>query len=163
MRWDPDRADDVFFNQSAILYSNYYVLQIFVHRPFIPSPRRPLASAKLSLPSMTICVNAARACLRVLEGGCSVPVGVSTRLRQAAEGEPHVLKMTGAVTSLEGDKHVEHTIEAQVHTVGEAEAIGVRLAQALKETGGKEILDEIKADREQKIERAQANGEKVDA
>nr|VWO98979.1 Candidapepsin-2 (EC (ACP 2) (Aspartate protease 2) (Secreted aspartic protease 2) [Ganoderma boninense] len=67
LRWDPDRADDVFFNQSAILYSNYYVLQIFVHRPFIPSPRRPLASAKLSLPSMTICVNAARACLRVLE------------------------------------------------------------------------------------------------
>ncbi|KAJ8495185.1 hypothetical protein ONZ51_g1879 [Trametes cubensis] len=106
---------------------------------------------------------AERACLRVLEGGCSVPVGVSTRLRQAAEGEPHVLKMIGAVTSLEGDKHVEHTIEAQVHTVEEAEAIGVRLAQMLKETGGKEILEEIKADREQKIERAQANDEKVEA
>ncbi|KAI1791326.1 fungal-specific transcription factor domain-containing protein [Ganoderma leucocontextum] len=67
LRWDPNREDDVFFNQSAILYANYYQLQIFVHRHFIPSPRRPLANANLSLPSMTICVNAARACLRVLE------------------------------------------------------------------------------------------------
>ncbi|PIL33904.1 transcription factor [Ganoderma sinense ZZ0214-1] len=67
LRWDPNRTDDVFFNQSAILYANYYVLQIFVHRPFLPSPRRPAASANLSLPSMTICVNASRSCLRVLE------------------------------------------------------------------------------------------------
>ena len=67
MRWDPARADTVFFNQSAILYTNYYVLQILVHRSFIPSPRRPLASANLSLPSMVICVSASRACLRVLE------------------------------------------------------------------------------------------------
>ena len=67
VRWDPDREDDLFLNQSAILYANYYQLQIFIHRTFIPSPRRPLANANLSLPSMTICVNAARACLRVLD------------------------------------------------------------------------------------------------
>ncbi len=67
VRWDPKREDAVFLNQSAILYSNYYQLQIFVHRTFIPSPRRPLANANTSLPSMTICVSAARACLRVLE------------------------------------------------------------------------------------------------
>ena len=67
VRWDPNREDTVFLNQSAILYANYYQLQIFVHRPFIPSPRRPLANANLSLPSMTICASAARACLRVLE------------------------------------------------------------------------------------------------
>ncbi|KAI1791324.1 fungal-specific transcription factor domain-containing protein [Ganoderma leucocontextum] len=65
--WDPHREDVLFLNQSAILYANYYQMQIFVHRLFIPSPRRPLANANLSLPSMTICVNAARACLRVLE------------------------------------------------------------------------------------------------
>ncbi len=65
--WDPNREDVLFLNQSAILYANYYQLQIFVHRLFIPSPRRPLANANLSLPSMAICVNAARACLRVLD------------------------------------------------------------------------------------------------
>ena len=67
VRWDPNREDNLFLNQSAILYANYYQLQIFIHRLFIPSPRRPLANANMSLPSMTICVNAARACLRVLE------------------------------------------------------------------------------------------------
>nr|VWO98984.1 Aspartyl proteinase [Ganoderma boninense] len=67
LRWDPNPEDALFLNQSAILYTNYYQLQIFVHRLFIPSPRRPLAHANLSLPSMTICVNAARACLRVLD------------------------------------------------------------------------------------------------
>ena len=67
VRWDPNREDVLFLNQSAILYANYYQLQIFVHRLFIPSPRRPLANPNMSLPSMTICVNAARACLRVLD------------------------------------------------------------------------------------------------
>ncbi|PIL33900.1 transcription factor [Ganoderma sinense ZZ0214-1] len=67
LRWDPNRENALFLNQSAILYANYYQLQIFVHRLFIPSPRRPLAHANLSLPSMTICVNAARACLRVID------------------------------------------------------------------------------------------------
>ena len=67
MRWDPNREDDLFLNQSAILYANYYQLQMVIHREFIPSPRRPLANANLPLPSMAICVNAARACLRVLD------------------------------------------------------------------------------------------------
>ncbi|KAI0656825.1 porphobilinogen deaminase [Cubamyces menziesii] len=107
---------------------------------------------------------AERACLRVLEGGCSVPVGVHTTLVQA-EGEPHKgrLEIVGAVTSLGGERHVEHKIEAEVHTVEEAEAIGVKMAQVLKATGAKEILDEINVDREKKIEQAKANNEKVDA
>ena len=107
---------------------------------------------------------AERACLRVLEGGCSVPVGVHTTLVQA-EGESHKgrLEIVGAVTSLGGERHVEHKIEAEVHTVEEAEAIGVKLAQVLKATGAKEILDEINVDREKKIEQAKANNEKVDA
>ena len=51
-----------------MLYANYYQLQICIHRQFIPSPRRRVKN--LSLPSMTICVNAARACIRVLEAHC---------------------------------------------------------------------------------------------
>ncbi|KAI0369959.1 porphobilinogen deaminase [Pilatotrama ljubarskyi] len=107
---------------------------------------------------------AERACLRVLEGGCSVPVGVHTDLIEA-EGEPHRgrLHIVGSVTSLEGEKHVEHSIEAEVHTVEEAEAIGAKLAQVLIETGARAILDDINADREKKIQQAKANNEKVDA
>lgn len=64
MRWDPNREDDTFFGQSASLYATYYHLQIIVHRPFIPSPRKP---SVLSFPSLAICTNAARSCIHVLD------------------------------------------------------------------------------------------------
>ncbi|KAI0369960.1 porphobilinogen deaminase [Pilatotrama ljubarskyi] len=103
---------------------------------------------------------AERACLRVLEGGCSVPVGVHTNLVEAeAEDKGSRLHITGCVTSLDGQKHVEHSIEAEVHTVEEAEAIGAKLAQVLVETGARAILDEINADKERKIQQAKGNKE----
>ena len=64
MRWDPNRENILFLNQSAFLYSQYYQLQIAVHRPFIPSPRKP---SPLSFPSLAICTNAARSCTHVLD------------------------------------------------------------------------------------------------
>lgn len=64
LRWDPNREDMLFLNQSAFLYSHYYQLQIAVHRPFIPSPRKP---SPLSFPSLAICTNAARSCTHVLD------------------------------------------------------------------------------------------------
>ena len=64
MRWDPTRENILFLNQSANLYANYYQLQIAVHRPFIPSPRKP---SPLSFPSLAICTNAARSCIHVLD------------------------------------------------------------------------------------------------
>ncbi|KAI0696496.1 porphobilinogen deaminase [Cerioporus squamosus] len=109
---------------------------------------------------------AERACLRVLEGGCSVPVGVYTTLTEepTEEGTRRgKLHITGSVTSLGGEKHVEHSIEAHVHTVEEAETIGAKLAKVLIETGAREILDEINKDRESRIQQAKANDEKVDA
>ena len=64
VRWDPNRENLVFLNQSANLYASYYQLQISVHRPFIPSPRKP---SPLSFPSLAICTNAARACILALD------------------------------------------------------------------------------------------------
>ncbi|TBU65203.1 fungal-specific transcription factor domain-containing protein [Dichomitus squalens] len=64
LRWDPTRENLLFLNQSANLYANYYQLQIAVHRPFIPSPRKP---SPLSFPSLAICTNAARSCIHVLD------------------------------------------------------------------------------------------------
>ena len=64
VRWDPTRENILFLNQSANLYANYYQLQIAVHRPFIPSPRKP---SPLSFPSLAICTNAARSSIHVLD------------------------------------------------------------------------------------------------
>jgi hypothetical protein len=63
VRWDPDREDRIFFEQSAALHSTFYQLQMFVHRPFIPSPTRPTA---LHAPSLALCTGAARSCSRIL-------------------------------------------------------------------------------------------------
>ncbi|KAI6098340.1 fungal-specific transcription factor domain-containing protein, partial [Pisolithus croceorrhizus] len=65
LRWDPNRdVSTPFFTQSCVLYASYYQLQILIHRPFIPSPRRP---SVLSFPSLAICTNAARSCSHVLD------------------------------------------------------------------------------------------------
>ncbi|TFK88612.1 hypothetical protein K466DRAFT_66010 [Polyporus arcularius HHB13444] len=65
LRWDSRREDPIFFRQSAFLYTNFYQIQIFIHRQFIPSPRRPRPTHQL--PSLMICVSAARACMEVIE------------------------------------------------------------------------------------------------
>ncbi|KAH7926384.1 hypothetical protein BV22DRAFT_1063146 [Leucogyrophana mollusca] len=64
LRWDPNRERTPFFLQSCCLYASYYHLQILIHRPFIPSPRKP---SPLSFPSLAICTNAARSCSHVID------------------------------------------------------------------------------------------------
>ncbi|EEB89808.1 hypothetical protein MPER_12057 [Moniliophthora perniciosa FA553] len=103
--------------------------------------------------------SAERACLRVLEGGCSVPVGVSSFLKHDKE---LVLEISGCVTSLDGSTHVEHTLKEPVTSVEEAEDVGGRLARILIETGAREILDSINKDRERRIKEAEDKNEKVD-
>ncbi|KAL0576376.1 porphobilinogen deaminase [Marasmius crinis-equi] len=103
---------------------------------------------------------AERACLRVLEGGCSVPVGVASSLKH--DKGTTTLEITGCVTALDGSKHVEHTMVESIKSVEEAEKVGARLAKILIETGAKEILDSINVDREKKIKDAQDTNQKVD-
>ncbi|KZT39109.1 hypothetical protein SISSUDRAFT_1003901 [Sistotremastrum suecicum HHB10207 ss-3] len=64
LKWDPQREDPLFFDQSVSLYATYYHLQILIHRPFIPTPRKP---SPLSFPSLAICTNAARSCSHVVD------------------------------------------------------------------------------------------------
>lgn len=64
VRWDPNREDDKFFDQSVSLYCSYYHIQILIHRPFIPSPRKP---SPLTFPSLAICTNAARSCSHIID------------------------------------------------------------------------------------------------
>jgi hydroxymethylbilane synthase len=99
---------------------------------------------------------AERSCLRVLEGGCSVPVGVATKLEEYGM-DGGVLTFTGCVTALDGSKHVEHTLKERIRNVEEAEAIGEQMAKVLLELGAKEILDSIKKDRESQLEKARVD------
>ncbi|KAJ6572940.1 fungal-specific transcription factor domain-containing protein [Mycena sp. CBHHK59/15] len=64
LRWDPERTDPVFFDQSVALYCGFYHLQILIHRPFIPMVRK---SAPTGLPSLAICTNAGRACANLVD------------------------------------------------------------------------------------------------
>ncbi|KAJ7730830.1 fungal-specific transcription factor domain-containing protein [Mycena olivaceomarginata] len=64
LRWDPTRADPVFFDQSVALHCAFYHLQIHVHRPFIPMVRKCSSS---SLPSLAVCTSAARACANMVD------------------------------------------------------------------------------------------------
>ncbi|KAJ7476649.1 fungal-specific transcription factor domain-containing protein [Mycena latifolia] len=64
LRWDPNRRDDNFFDQSAFLYCTYYQVQMMIHRPFIPMIRK---GASTALPSLAICTNAARSCSHVAD------------------------------------------------------------------------------------------------
>ncbi|KAK7457844.1 Gypsy retrotransposon integrase-like protein 1 [Stygiomarasmius scandens] len=64
LKWENQNDTSIFCSQSAILYSTYYWIQIQVHRRFIPRPGR---SSSTSFPSLTICTNAARSCIRVCE------------------------------------------------------------------------------------------------
>ncbi|KIY45280.1 porphobilinogen deaminase [Fistulina hepatica ATCC 64428] len=96
---------------------------------------------------------AERGCLRVLEGGCSVPVGVASSLENV-DGKDF-LTLIGCVTALDGSKQVEHTLKEPVSSRNEAEALGERVAEILKKSGAKEILDDINVDRAQRVKEAQ--------
>ena len=104
---------------------------------------------------------AERACLRVLEGGCSVPVGIHTELTELVGNRNGFLKITGCVTSINATKHVQHTLEGDVRSLGDAEDLGAALAKVLLQSGGKAILDEINIDREKRIVEAKTADEKA--
>ncbi|KAJ3822648.1 fungal-specific transcription factor domain-containing protein [Lentinula raphanica] len=69
LKWDPSKPDGLFFRQSSALITFFYWTQMQVHGRFLrelpgkdgytlPTP---------SSPNMTICMNAARCCVRVIE------------------------------------------------------------------------------------------------
>lgn len=64
LRWNPKNENELWRNQSIVLYSHYYHLQILIHRPFIPSPKK---ASRLAFPSLAICTNAARSCSHLID------------------------------------------------------------------------------------------------
>ncbi|KAJ7862639.1 fungal-specific transcription factor domain-containing protein [Mycena olivaceomarginata] len=67
LRWNPHQQNQIFLDQSAVLYTTYYHAQILIHRPFIPAPGKESISSTTQFPSLAICANAARSCGHVLD------------------------------------------------------------------------------------------------
>ncbi len=80
-------------------------------------------------------IEAERAYLAVLEGGCSIPSFAH------ATSNGMSLSITGGIVSLDGTKKVEKTIKGDLLQGVE---IGERLAKEVLNSWGKEILEEIK-------------------
>jgi hydroxymethylbilane synthase len=80
---------------------------------------------------------AERAFLRDLEGGCQVPIGVNTFIKDDQ------LTLTGIVASVDGQKIVKDTV---IGAVTHAEALGSQLAEILRQQGAQNILLQIFAE-----------------
>ncbi|MFN9615534.1 MAG: hydroxymethylbilane synthase [Dolichospermum sp.] len=77
---------------------------------------------------------AERSFLRVLEGGCQVPIGVNTEVI----GDKLTLK--GLVASVDGQKIVQNIVTG---AAADAEKLGAELADILRQQGATEILEQI--------------------
>ena len=81
-----------------------------------------------------ICVTAERAFLTGLEGGCQVPIAGHAIL----DGD--TLHVTGLVASPDGKTIIRKSVTG---AASEAKTLGAALANTIKESGGKAILDEL--------------------
>jgi hydroxymethylbilane synthase len=82
-------------------------------------------------------VDAERAFLRRLEGGCQVPIGAF------AEVDDGQLRLRGLVAALDGSRLVRDEIRGPAE---QAETLGMELAEQLLAAGGEEILEEVRRD-----------------
>ena len=82
----------------------------------------------------SIAINAERAFLKKLEGGCQVPIAAFARIVDTT------LHIDGLVGTIDGKRLIRHHVEGPIER---AESLGVELAEILLGQGAKEILDEI--------------------
>lgn len=81
-------------------------------------------------------VEAERAYLAEVEGGCQIPIGVYATLQQ------DVLTLEAVILSVDGKRQVRQTISGSSK---EAKQLGQTLAQDMLNAGGREILQELEA------------------
>ncbi|WP_100630204.1 hydroxymethylbilane synthase [Algoriphagus formosus] len=102
-------------------------LDPFLKEKIIATCDHPETSQKL---------RAERAYLRVLEGGCSIPVFALAGHKEDG------LTLKGGIVSLDGQKRIFFEVEG---AVTDPEGLGEKLAAQVFAAGGKEILEEIKS------------------
>jgi hydroxymethylbilane synthase len=79
-------------------------------------------------------VEAERAFLRTVEGGCQVPVGVYAVFKENA------LNVEAVIASLDGKKIIRESVRGDL---ADAEKIGAALAEKMLDFGGREIMQSI--------------------
>src|SRR5690606_17668745 len=81
-------------------------------------------------------LEAERSYLRVLEGGCSIPVFA------LATVEGTRLTIQGGIVSLDGSERITHTVTGEVN---QAVEFGQQLAHVVVDSGGDRVLRDIKS------------------
>ncbi|KAK0486088.1 fungal-specific transcription factor domain-containing protein [Armillaria novae-zelandiae] len=72
LKWSSQLDNPIYSNLSATLYSIYYLTQMLIYRPFIPSPaacdgRPSNSTSSFPFPALAICTNAAKSCAHIVE------------------------------------------------------------------------------------------------
>jgi hydroxymethylbilane synthase len=88
--------------------------------------------SKLNDSDTALAVQAERAFLRTLEGGCQVPIAAHATVTE------NVIALSGLVADPEGNTVLKESMEGK-----EPEALGVQLANKLKEQGAQAILEKV--------------------
>lgn len=96
------------------------------------------AVAKLNDNSTEVCTTVERQFLRELEGGCTAPIGALATIKN------NELSFEGVLFSLDGEQKIEVTLENIL--VSEVENLGKKCAQEILYNGGKELMQQIKAE-----------------
>ncbi|KAH0827908.1 hypothetical protein J3R83DRAFT_3537 [Lanmaoa asiatica] len=75
LHWSPHIEDPLFSNQSATLYITYYLTQIIIYRPFLPTSLQSAMNitphSNMPIPCIAICVNAGKCVSRILKAQIS--------------------------------------------------------------------------------------------
>ncbi|KDQ57491.1 hypothetical protein JAAARDRAFT_58100 [Jaapia argillacea MUCL 33604] len=74
LKWSSKMDNPIFANQATTIYTIYFLTQIMIYRPFIP-PLLPMSgdrdtsrsTSKPMYPALSICNNAARSCVAIIE------------------------------------------------------------------------------------------------
>ena len=90
-----------------------------------------------------ICL-AERSLLRTLQGGCSSPVAVNSVV-ESLSSEGLSLRLEGIIIHPYGSSQVSSTAVSTITSDANAEMLGKTLATQLENSGGKELLNEIRA------------------
>jgi hydroxymethylbilane synthase len=106
-------------------------IEILKHDP------RAIASkiAFLNHPQTLLEVSAERAISRALGGSCRVPLAAYCESMGSSR-----LKLRANVAAMDGSRILAAEEEAEVRTVGEAEGLGLRVAQQLRSLGAEQLL-----------------------
>ena len=100
-------------------------------------------------------VTAERSFMKVLEGGCSVPLGIHSEWTKTVEDDNESLLLKGSVTSLDGSIQLEDTVATsfsaslpRAEKVVLAELLGKDLAELMVSHGARDILLAIRAEQQ---------------